>query len=167
MLILIIGFPGSGKTTLADAYSARYGALHLNSDVVRAELGLLGQYSPEAKKKVYDALLERAREALLEGREVVVGTTFYKEAVREPFRRVAAECESPLFWVEVRAHESTIRQRMKKPRADSEADFAIYEKIKAEYESLEEPHLVVWSDEMPLEKMTETLREYVTAPQTS
>jgi predicted kinase len=167
MLILILGLPGSGKTTLADAYCARFGALHLNSDVIRRELGLLGQYDPEAKKKVYDALMERTRKSLFEGREVVVGSTFYKESVREPFRRVAAECKVPSFWVEVLAEENTVRERMKKPRADSEADFAIYEKIKAEYEPLEEPHLVVWSDKMPLEKMTEAVREYVTSPRTS
>lgn len=167
MLILISGLPGSGKTTLARAYAARYGALHLNSDLLRRELGLMGQYRPEDKKKVYDTLLERTREALLEGREVVVDSTFYKEVIREPFRRLAAECAAQLHWVEVRAQEPAIRERLKTPRADSEADFAVFEKIKNEYEPLEEPHLILWSDKEPLEQMAASMRQYVNTRQLS
>lgn len=165
MLVLITGLPGSGKTTLAKAYAARYGVLHLNSDLLRREMGLMGHYSPEDKKKVYDALLERTREALLEGREVVVDSTFYREAIREPFRRVAAECAARLLWVEVRAQEHTIRQRLQTPRPDSEADFAVFEKIRDEYEPLQEPRLMLWSDKMPLGKMAASVREYVTTHQ--
>lgn len=165
MLILISGLPGTGKTTLAKAYAVRYGALHLNSDLIRRELGLMGHYSPEDKKRVYDALLEFAHRALQTGREVVVDSTFYKEAIREPFRRVAAECAARLFWVEVRAGEQTIRERLQTPRPDSEADFAVFEKIRNEYEPLQEPHLVLWSDKMPLDEMTAAVREYIAAHQ--
>ncbi|GAB4496748.1 MAG: hypothetical protein OHK0019_29060 [Saprospiraceae bacterium] len=166
MLILISGLPGSGKTTLAKAYAAATGAAHFNSDLLRRDLGLMGQYRPEDKKKVYDTLLERARTALRAGREVVVDSTFYKEAVREPFRQLAAECAAPLLWVEVKAQERTIRQRLQSPRPDSEADFAVFEKIKNEYEPIAEPHLVLWSDEKTLEEMLAIMREYVMTPRT-
>ncbi|MBV6441839.1 MAG: ATP-binding protein [Haliscomenobacteraceae bacterium CHB4] len=162
MLILISGLPGSGKTTLAKAYSARYDAVHLNSDLLRRELGLMGQYRPEDKEKVYHALLERTRQLLAEGKEVVVDSTFFKESIREPFRRVAAECSARLFWVEVRARERIIRERLQTPRSDSEADFSVYEKIRDAYEPLREPHLVLWSDETSLAKMAAAVREYVT-----
>jgi predicted kinase len=162
-LILITGLPGSGKTTIARAYSARYQTVHLNSDLLRRELRLMGQYRPEDKEKVYHTLLERTRQTLLEGRDVVVDSTFFKEAIREPFQRVAAECGARWYWVEVRAPERVIRERLQTPRPDSEADFGVYEKIRDAYEPLREPHLVLWSDEKSLAKMAASVHEYVTA----
>lgn len=162
MLILVTGLPGSGKTTLAKAYAARHGALHLNSDLLRRELGLMGHYLPEDKKKVYDALLERTRDALLAGKAVVVDSTFFKESIREPFRTLAAECKVKLYWIEIRASERSIRERVQTPRPDSEADFSVYEKIRDAYEPLREPHLALWSDEMSLTEMAASVREFVT-----
>jgi len=159
MLILIAGLPGSGKTTLARALSTQIGALHLNSDLLRRELGLMGSYRPADKEQVYRALLDRARSALSKGQMVVVDSTFYKESVRAPFRSLAADCRVALHWAEVRAQEASIRERMKTPRTDSEADFAVYEKVRDESEPLQEPHLVLWSDQMPLDQMVAAIVE--------
>ncbi len=161
MLILISGLPGTGKSTLARAYAAACDATHFNSDVLRRELGLMGHYLPADKQKVYDALLDRTREALQSDRQVVVDSTFFKASLREPFEQIAAECRAPVYWVEVKAPEQVIAERVKKPRTDSEAGFAVYLKIREEYEPITAPHLVLWSDTMPLEKMVETLRRHV------
>jgi predicted kinase len=161
MLILIAGLPGSGKTTLARALAAQTNTLHLNSDLMRRALGLMGHYAPEDKAAVYAALLERARASLSEGKDVVVDSTFYKESVRAPFRQLASDCATALCWIEVRAQEAVIRERLKTPRPDSEADEAVYEKIRDEAEPLPEAHLVLWSDADPLEKMVAAAREYI------
>ena len=161
MLTLITGLPGSGKTTLAKAWAMRSGALHLNSDVLRREMDLMGHYRQEDKKKVYAALQERTRAALLEGRDVVVDSTFYRESLREPFRRLAAECNAAMNWVEIRAQERSIRERLQKPRPDSEADFGVYEKIRDEYEPIREPHLVLWSDQASLDDMMAAIQAYL------
>ncbi len=161
MLILVTGLPGSGKTTIARFFSTHSGALHLNSDFLRRELGLMGNYKPEDKERVYSTLLQRAKTGLLAGRDVIVDSTFYKESFRTSFRNLAEMCRVPLVWVEVCAQESTIRERLKKPRADSEADFSVYEKIKSEAEPLTEPHLVLWSDEMSLDQMVMAISQYM------
>jgi len=160
MLILISGLPGVGKTTLARAFAAKSGALHLNSDMLRRELGLMGQYSREDKNRVYAALQESTRQALLIGKVVVVDSTFYKESIRAPFRDLATASGVSLRWVEICAQESTIRERVSKPRPDSEADFTVYEKIRDAAEPFAEPHLILWSDATPLEKMVDSLIEY-------
>lgn len=146
MLVLIAGLPGTGKTTVAKAFAKRCGAVHLNSDTLRFELGLMGHYSPEDKEKVYATLLERARVALLEGKQVVVDSTFFSEKVRAPFQALAASCGVPLRWIEVKAAEQTLRQRLSRPRPDSEADFTVYEKIRDQFEPLPEDRLVLDTD---------------------
>ncbi len=161
MLLLLSGLPGSGKTTLAKAYAARYGVAHLNSDLLRRELGLMGRYRPEDKEKVYRLLLERTRQLLQEGKNVVVDSTFYKTTIREPFQQVAAACKAKLFWVELLAKEETIRQRLKTPRPDSEADFEVYQKIRDAYVPIAEPHLVLQTDVMTLDELVAAMYAYI------
>ncbi|MCC7465860.1 MAG: AAA family ATPase [Saprospiraceae bacterium] len=147
MLILIAGLPGTGKTTISRAFAALYGAVHLNSDALRRELALMGHYSPEDKKRVYDELLARTDEALKAGEIVVVDSTFYKKNIREPFERLAELNHVPLKWVEVRADERVLRERLSHPRPDSEADYAIYEKIRDQQEPLPEERLIINSEQ--------------------
>jgi predicted kinase len=160
MLILITGLPGSGKTTIARSFSIQTGAFHLNSDLLRRSLGLMGHYSSEDKEKVYSTLLERAETALKAGRVVVVDSTFYHPKIREPFVLLAKRCQVPLRWVEVQASPDTIRERLKTPRPDSEADYAVYEKIRDAAVPLDMPHLLLKSDEMTIEMMLGLLTEY-------
>lgn len=148
MLLLIAGLPGTGKTTVARAFAALIGATHLNSDVLRRELGMMGHYNPEDKEQVYKTLLDRARQALLRGESVVVDSTFYKERIRAPFVDLAEECGAPLYWVEIQAEEQTLRERLSHPRPDSEADFAVYEKVRDAFEQLPENRLVINTDQV-------------------
>lgn len=160
-LILICGLPGSGKSTLARAFALQTGTLHLNSDILRRELSLTGHYLPEEKQKVYDTLLEKTGAALASGLPVVVDSTFYNDAIRRPFRELAAKYRAPIHWIEIKASEATLRRRLQVPRPDSEADFAVYEKIRDSSEPLTDPHLTLWSDEMTLDEMTAAMTDYL------
>ena len=78
-----------------------------------------------------------------------------------PFEAVARALGVPVFRAEVRAGEETIRRRLATPRPDSEADFAVYEKIREQYEPWAEPHIVLWTDtDEPVERLADTLHEY-------
>lgn len=163
MLLLFAGLPGTGKTTLADAYAAETGILHLNSDRLRAELGLRGDYRPEAKQLVYDELLHQTRHALESGKTVLVDSTFYKKEVRRPFEHLACECGVPLLWIETTASESALRERLGRPRPDSEADYAVYEKIRDQAEPLPDDRLVIHTDTEPVTLAVQKIRQYVAA----
>lgn len=161
MLILIAGLPGTGKTTLARAFSDATGAVHLNSDVLRRDLGLMGDYRPETKVRVYTQLLARAREALLQGKTVVVDSTFYRESIRNPFIELATACHITLYWIETTASEAVLRQRLSQPRPDSEADYSVYEKIKTQFEPLPKGALTIHSDEEDLPAAVAKISNYI------
>jgi len=161
MLLLISGLPGSGKSTLARSYVARFGGSHINSDLLRAELNLRGHYERGDKERVYAAMLARVRSVLTQGDDAVVDSTFYRKSIREPFERVAQDLAAPVFRVEAKAREETIRRRLLKPRPDSEADFAVYEKIRNQYEACTAPMLILWTDDEPLETLVENVHQYI------
>ena len=159
-LILIAGLPGTGKSTVARALVEHYGGLHINSDLLRNALNMRGHYRPDDKEKVYQEMLERSRLGLLNGQSVVVDSTFIRENVRTPFEAVAQSCGVPFFWVEMLANEDSIRQRLEKPRADSEADFSVFLALRAQNEPLQTPHLALWSDKMSLEDLVKSIYDY-------
>ncbi|MBL7809963.1 MAG: AAA family ATPase [Saprospiraceae bacterium] len=162
MLVLIAGLPGTGKTTIARTFAAMSGAVHLNSDVLRKDLGLMGQYNEKEKQLVYKALLKCTEDGLKEGKTVVVDSTFYLRSIREPFEFLAKTIDIPLIWVEIKAAERILQERLQKPRPDSEADFFVYEKIRDQFEPLEEPHLCINSGLETPESAAKKILQYLT-----
>ena len=160
-LLLVFGLPGTGKTTFARTLAPALGALHLNSDRLRTELGLRGHYTSADKQRVYAALLERTEKALAAGQSVILDATLYREALRRPYIELAQKLHVPLVQIELTADETTIRERTSRPRPDSEADFSVYEKIKAAYEPAKGAVLRLRTDEGPVEELVARTMEYL------
>lgn len=161
MLILIAGLPGSGKTTLANVFAKKYSFAHFNADQVRRELGLWGSYRTEDKARVYDDLLARTQNALARGEAVVVDSTFYQTALRNRFEALAENLGQKTLWVLATAPDETLRQRVASPRADSEANVAVLEKIKAQFEPLEPPFLTIDTSSGSAEKLAGGIYAYL------
>ena len=161
MLIIISGLPGTGKTTFARALAQQRDISHFNSDIIRTELGLRGQYDTTTKEKVYAQLEYRTSRTLQQGGDVVVDATFYKNQLRAPYIKMAADRSTPLKWIELKADEATIKQRVTAKREYSEADFEVYRKIKKAYEPLSIPHLVLSSAQLSIEEMLEASEKYL------
>jgi predicted kinase len=145
MLLLVAGVPGSGKTYFADRLARAIGAVHCNTDSVRTELGLRGRYDLATKQRVYEALLDRARTALLAGQTVIVDATFHRADRRQAYYELAEELSIPLKIVEIRVEEAIALARVSQSRSDSEAGPAVYRRIRAAFEPIERPHRTLWS----------------------
>lgn len=164
-LLIITGLPGTGKTTVATALSERISAVHFNTDMLRAELGLRGQYDQETKSQVYSLLLERTKDAMRDGKTVVIDGTFYQAKLRHRFKQLATSEGMPVYWIELWADTEVIRKRVSKQRAYSEANFEVYQKIKAIYEPIRDPHLRLWSNDANLEHLIEEILSYLYSKQ--
>ncbi len=108
VLLLVGGLPGSGKTTVADAVTAKRPWMLVSSDVVRkqqhgqplrpaAPAGWgTGIYSDDATAGVYAEMVERARVGLQRGESVVLDASWADPAWRQRARDVAARTSAVL-----------------------------------------------------------------------
>jgi aminoglycoside phosphotransferase family enzyme/predicted kinase len=107
-LVLVGGLPGTGKSTMAAALADATGWSVLRSDEVRKDVAGIphttpahaapgeGLYRPEMTGATYDAVLGRARTALLLGETVIVDASWSAARHREAAREVADATSSDL-----------------------------------------------------------------------
>ena len=101
-LILLVGVPGSGKTTYAKDYIER-NTIHLSSDTIRAEL--YGDESIQGDPtEVFSLMQKRAVEALNEGYDVIYDATNITRKDRASIISVCpkfAKIEAHIIWAPI------------------------------------------------------------------
>ncbi len=160
-MIIVTGLPGTGKTTFAAALASELDLIHLNTDMIRDDMGKRGQYDEHTKAMIYEALLSRAEKAIKDDKSLIIDGTFHKRKRRQLFVDLATRYVRPITWIELKADDSVIRQRVSKKRTYSEADFSVYLKIKEAYEPIDEDHLVLRSDDLSIPEMVAETRAFL------
>ena len=69
--IMLVGLPGSGKTTVSKRLVEEYGAVHISSDQIRFEKGLAG----DQHAGVFEEMLSQTRQNLKAGKSVIYDAT--------------------------------------------------------------------------------------------
>lgn len=149
-LVLLMGFPGAGKSHSARLLARRLTAAHVASDHLRGELFVAASYAPEENAAVF-RLLDGLVEGLLrEGHRVIVDATHLRAAQRASPIETARRCGVPLGLVLVVADESDIlarldeRSRARAAEDRSDADRRVYLAMRDRgFEEPAEPYLTL------------------------
>ena len=115
-LYLMLGYPGSGKTTTSKVIHELTGAVHLWADAVRRESIGNPTYSHEENLKLYEYLNNVTEQLLEAGQSVIFDTNFNFYRDREHLRQIAKKhgAKSVLLWV-------TTPKELAKKRATADA----------------------------------------------
>lgn len=142
-MLLMHGFSGCGKSTIALALAQELGGVRIRSDVERKRLhGLAplartashvghGLYGADASHATYSRLADAARAVVASGYTAIVDAAFLERAQRDLLRRVAVSESVPFALVDVWAPEPLLRERIvsrgRRAADASEANLAVFE----------------------------------------
>jgi len=166
-LVVLVGLPGSGKSTFARELAKRHPSAILDSDALRQELFAVPEHSKKEHSRLFPALHHLMGRLLSRGVTVIVDATNLKESSRKPYYEIAKEHDAPIILVRVEAPIGVIRDRLRKREAErdpldrSTATLEVFEKMVADEQSIQHEHLTVdTSEDMTpvLDKITSLLQ---------
>ena len=160
MVVIVFGLPGSGKSYFASRLAKKIQADYINSDRIRKEMFKKRTYSKEEKEAVYLKMLDTMKEDVDQNRNVILDATFHKKETRQPFIK-EMEKKGGVYFIEIIAAESITRERLKRKRRYSEADFKVYKIISSQNEPLKKSHLVLQSTNSNIKEMLEKAVDYL------
>ena len=155
MLIALAGLPATGKSALARLIADACTGVVLNKDSVRATLFPADQveYSTRQDDFCMSLLFQTATYMLRidpSRRVIIDGRTFARRYQVADLERVAAEVGTPLKIIECVCSDETARLRLERredePHPAGNRDYQLYLAIKARFEPIREPKLVVNTD---------------------
>lgn len=145
-LVITCGLPGSGKSVASRAVAAPLRAGIHRADEIRKGLAGLAPtdrggkvlYTARMTERTYAAMLRRCRTDLRAGRSAIADATFRSRALRAGFIAAARALGAPVVIVHCYASVAETRRRLvarSAANADaSDADMAVYERMRAEFE---------------------------------
>ena len=153
VLWVVCGMPASGKSTIAGALSKKLAVPVIRSDVVRKALfqqkkntgnpTAFGQglYSESATSLTYQHLFRSARKVLDKGQSVVLDATFKSRQRRREALMLARAANAAILFVECRAPERLLKERLKKRETEpsvSDARLFHFNDFKKHFEPLDD-----------------------------
>lgn len=100
-LYLFVGYPGSGKTTIAKLIKAKTGAEHIWADHERHHMFNTVTHSRQESTQLYAELNQQTSDLLGQGKSVLFDTNFNFYKDREHLRQIARQhgTEAVVIWV--------------------------------------------------------------------
>jgi predicted kinase len=111
ILYLFVGYPGAGKTTVANYICESTGAFHIWADRERHNMFPNPTHSAEESLELYRQLNDVTQEMLASGSSVVFDTNFNFRKDRDHLRAIAAEAGATVCLIWMKTDETIARER--------------------------------------------------------
>ncbi|MFN0070520.1 MAG: AAA family ATPase [Chloroflexota bacterium] len=148
-LLILVGPPGTGKSTLARGIRDATGAAIIQSDAIRKALVPAPTYLPAESAWVHRVAHQRLQQKLSRGLDAIADATNLRRAHRRVLYAIASARGARSLAVVTWAPESVIKTRLERrlvktdERDRSDATWAVYLHLRDTFESLAEPHIVI------------------------
>ncbi|HBI16703.1 MAG TPA: hypothetical protein DDY52_00895 [Candidatus Moranbacteria bacterium] len=145
MLILVCGYIGVGKSTVAQRIAQKIDGTILRTDEIRSGIYPNPTHSREEIQHVYELFFEELKKLLREDKNVVLDATFHLKENREKIINIAEKLKVDLKIVEVRCDSNEETRKRIENRNDgvSKTDYQQYLKHKAEFEEIDEEKIII------------------------
>ncbi|MBI2912079.1 MAG: AAA family ATPase [Chloroflexi bacterium] len=175
VLVILSGLPATGKSTLARLLADRLPACIVASDAQRRILFPQPAYTPEESRLVFDLSHRLTAELLSRCRNVIFDATNLRERYRDDLYQIASATGSRPLLVRLIASGAVVATRLAHRASgsreghpgpsnvdDSEADWLVYQRMRAEEEPIRRPHVTVDSSTGLDEGLRKVLRALAT-----
>jgi len=145
MLILVCGYIGVGKSTVAQRIAQKIDGTILRTDEIRSGIYPNPTHSREEIQHVYELFFEELKKLLKKDKNVVLDATFHLKENREKIINIAEKLKVDLKIVEVRCDSDEESRRRIENRNDgvSKTDYSQYLKHKSEFEEIVEERIII------------------------
>ena len=168
VLLVMVGPPGTGKSHLVRLLAERIPLQVVETDEIRRQIAPSPTYSHQENRRVFHLAHRKIDRLLRQGKNVVFDATNIHESGRRTVFRIAENDGARLLIVRTVAPDEVVAERLLRRQAKidkrdrSEADWEVYARMKAEYEEIGRPHMVVDTSqdlEPALEEILSSFRE--------
>lgn len=144
-LVAVSGLPGTGKSYFSQRLAERLPFVILESDALRPLLFPAPVYSRQESFRLFKAVYQLIERLLKEGVSVILDATNLTEGNREYLYSVTERLGAKLILVRVEAPPEVVRQRLagRGGESNSQADWAVYEKLALTVEAIKRRHYAV------------------------
>ena len=166
-LLMMVGLPGTGKSSVVESLQKRLSCVVISTDNVRSYMRQHPTYTAAEMALVYQVCYAMIERRLKQGQRVVFDASNYLAARREYVTKLAEQCGAPAAICYVQASQDTIRERLlhrvsgNRRQGDlSDADWSVYKWMVEAQEPVVGPHLILDTTSTPPAQLAEELYHY-------
>lgn len=166
-LLIMVGLPGTGKSSIVEHLRHMVAPVVVSTDGVRKSLRPQATYTAAEVMLVYEVSYAIIEARLLRGQRVIFDASNYLVARREYVTDLATRCGAPVAVCHVQASQSEIHRRLLEREGDhrrhgdlSEANWAVYKWMVEAQEPVSGPHLILDTTSAAVEPLARRLHRY-------
>lgn len=166
-LLLMVGLPGTGKSSVVTALQERLPCIVISTDDIRLRMREQPTYTAAEMMLVYEVCYSIIELRLRQGQRVIFDASNYLAARREHVAKLAQRVGAPVAVCYVQASQEAIHQRLLQrvtgQRRDgdlSDADWSVYKWMVEAQEPVMGEHLILDTTSTPPAELASKLYDY-------